>query len=215
MGQGRLWLPLLWRRRFCYGTLWLNDKGGNDSQKSGFLRNLVRLAKQFRVLVESRFYQQGRAVQYGAKYGTKWQNKHHLKCLLVMDNIWNLVRTISLHVFFLPNHMHCMIAIVNDTIANILKLSRTFTCPFCKVWTLSTGWGSCCHHNLKRGGNTSGRAMMPTRNTWDRNGWRSPHAEELQWALRFCTMRSNPASKLETTDCFLSQQAVVYKLRYI
>lgn len=89
------------RRKFCHGILWLND-GAYGYNERTFMLNLVVLAKQFRELVLSRFYRQGRAFQYetidfktvqdAQEHFFMWQNRHNLKCLLVMDSPWSLVR---------------------------------------------------------------------------------------------------------------------------
>lgn len=89
------------RRNFCHGILWLNDEAYGYNERK-FLLNLVVLAKQFCELVLSRFYRQGRVFQYGTiefktvheaqAHFLKWQNKHNLRCLLVMDSAWSLER---------------------------------------------------------------------------------------------------------------------------
>lgn len=98
------------RRHFCNGILWLNDKDGGYSERE-FLMNLLALATQFRELVLSSFHRQGRFFQYDTPHAFKTlqeaqehfltlQNKNNLRCLLVVDNTWNLVRTKSFHVSF-------------------------------------------------------------------------------------------------------------------
>lgn len=92
-------------RHFEHGVLWLNDEA-RDYDEPNFLLNLNNLAAQFQDLVLSRFYRQGRASQYqpvnfttvqdAQKYFLMWKNKQTLKCLLVVDSAWNLVRPLLL-----------------------------------------------------------------------------------------------------------------------
>lgn len=89
------------QRRFSDGILWLND-GPGDFSKQNFLGQLNTLMEQFRQVVLSRRYRQGRTSQYDVAefvdvgdatgYFLMWQKKFDLQCLLIVDNTWNVVR---------------------------------------------------------------------------------------------------------------------------
>lgn len=89
------------RRYFYDGILWFNDEAHRYNERI-FLLKLKCLANQFQALVLSRFFRQGRVFQFkpidfktvqdAQKYFHEWQKRHNLRCLLVVDNVWNLVR---------------------------------------------------------------------------------------------------------------------------
>lgn len=89
------------RRYFEHGILWLNDEA-RDYNEQDFLVRLSALGAQFQELVLSRFHRPGRASKHdhitfknfqdAREYFLMWQTRHSLKCLLVVDNAWNLVR---------------------------------------------------------------------------------------------------------------------------
>ena len=89
------------RRHFRDGVLWLKDEPGNFSEER-FLGQLNALAQQFRDLVLVRHYRQGRDSQYAdvlfrdhklaRDFFPMWQKKFDLRCLLVVDGVWNVVR---------------------------------------------------------------------------------------------------------------------------
>lgn len=86
--------------RFSDGVLWLDD-GPGDFSEQNLLSQLNTLAKQFRQVVLSRRYRQGRTSQYDVAefvdvgdatgYFLMWQKKFDLQCLLIVDNTWNVV----------------------------------------------------------------------------------------------------------------------------
>lgn len=89
------------RRRFCDGVLWLKDEPG-DYSETRLVGRLSGLAKQFTELVLARHYRQGRKSQYNDNPNFKdledardffsmWQRKYDLECLLIVDNLWNVV----------------------------------------------------------------------------------------------------------------------------
>lgn len=94
------------RRHFADGVLWLDGEPGEYSEKR-FLLQLDKLAQQFEEVVLSRCYRQGTDSQYnlgpfasvsGAqRLFQMWQKKFDLRCLLVVDNTWNLVRRFYLY----------------------------------------------------------------------------------------------------------------------
>ncbi|CAM9733325.1 unnamed protein product [Scytosiphon promiscuus] len=87
------------RRHFTDGVLWLDQEPGEYNEDI-FLLELKKLAQQFEEVVLSRHYRQGRDVQYNMGDLTSvsraqglfqmWQKKYGLRCLLVVDNTWNV-----------------------------------------------------------------------------------------------------------------------------
>ncbi|CAM9768461.1 unnamed protein product [Scytosiphon promiscuus] len=87
------------RRHFTDGVLWLDQEPGEYNEEL-FLLKLNKLAQQFEEVVLSRHYRQGRHVQYNMGYLTSvtgaqrlfqmWQTKYNLRCLLVVDNAWDV-----------------------------------------------------------------------------------------------------------------------------
>lgn len=89
------------RRRFGDGVLWLKDEPG-DYSETRLVSRLSALAKQFTEMVLARHYRQGRTSQYSDNPNFKdledaqeffpmWQRKYDLECLLIVDNVWNVV----------------------------------------------------------------------------------------------------------------------------
>ena len=88
------------RRHFSDGILWMKDERDSENYDSSLLSRLEDLARQFQKLV-LRFHRQGRVfqnedpdfknVQDAQEYFRMWQKKNHtLKCLLIVDDVWNL-----------------------------------------------------------------------------------------------------------------------------
>lgn len=92
------------RRYFRDGILWLNDEPGEFSERR-FLDQLNSLAKQFREFVLVRHYRQGprdkrasqavdntfKDLRTAQDFFIMWQKKFELRCLLVVDDAWNVV----------------------------------------------------------------------------------------------------------------------------
>lgn len=89
-------------RHFKDGVLWLDDNHTDDFNEQMFLGQLNVLARQFRDLVLTRRFRQGRdGLQYddiqfedervARAFFPMWQKKYELQCLLVVDGVWNKV----------------------------------------------------------------------------------------------------------------------------
>lgn len=92
------------RRYFRDGILWLNDEPDGFSEQR-FLDQLNSLAKQFREIVLVRHYRQGprdkqtsqaadkefKDLRTAQEYFIMYQKKFELRCLLVVDDAWNMV----------------------------------------------------------------------------------------------------------------------------
>lgn len=90
------------RRYFSDGILWMKDGRDSENYDSSLLSRLEGLARQFQNHLVLRFYRQGRVFQHedphfknvqdAQEYFRMWQEKNHtLKCLLIVDDVWNLV----------------------------------------------------------------------------------------------------------------------------
>ncbi|CAM9956525.1 unnamed protein product [Scytosiphon promiscuus] len=87
------------RTRFRDGILWLEDSPGDFSEQNLILK-LTKLGRDFQGRILSRHIKQGRSIQYDAIdfknleqawgfFVARQKEQHDLRCLLVVDNVWN------------------------------------------------------------------------------------------------------------------------------
>lgn len=101
------------RRHFSDGILWLEDSPVVFS-KQNLLLKLAKLGRDFEERVLSRHPQQGRSIKYDAidfknveqaqGFFAARQKEHDLRCLLVVDNVWNKVKRSTLSVSWLHHN---------------------------------------------------------------------------------------------------------------
>lgn len=113
------------RRHFGDGVLWLDVNSNTEVfDEKTLLSQLEKLAHQFRDFVLPRHFRQGGSA---SKYDNRafedikdaqgffdmWHGKHSLRCLLVVDNVWNLVRIHKNYCFPFPDQRQRRMTMLN------------------------------------------------------------------------------------------------------